>query len=249
MPPDPPVWACFACHVCFAHNLPIPYRTCRGTYQLPIGPGIISSLVMPLDFCKAFDEVLHARLFCKLNYYGIHGSYSRNFLLIESSKSFIDNKSSTASTVISGIPQGSLLGPLLFQLFLNDLPRNIDSLVKLYADDALIMRSIITPNNHQTLQNYLTNLALLSATWQMPFNLTKCGHLIVTNKPHPSTYHNDYIIQKVGSIKYLGLMISHINLSWLPLGMQQYYNIPIYIGLGGINNTFLRYTLIINTSV
>ena len=137
--------------------------------------------------------------------------------MIKSSKSLlITSLVLHASTVISGILQGSVLGLLLFQLFINDLPRNIDSLVKLYADDALIMRSIITPNNHQTLQNYLTKLALWSATWQMPFNLTKCGHLIVTNKPHPSTYHNDYIIQKVGSIKYLGLMISHINLSWLP---------------------------------
>ena len=67
--------------------------------------------------------------------------------------------------VIPGVPQGSVLGPLLFQLFINDLPNNIDSLVKLYADDVLVIRSITTPNDHQTLQNDLTKLALWSATW------------------------------------------------------------------------------------
>ena len=88
----------------------------------------------------------------------------------------------------------------------------------MYADDVLIMRSIITPNDHQILQNDLTKLDVWLATWQMPFNLAKCEHLTVTNKPHPSIYHykiNDYTIQKVESIKYLGLTISH-NLSWLP---------------------------------
>ena len=78
--------------------------------------------------------------------------------------------------------------------------------------------SIITPNDHQILQNDLAKLAAWLATWQIPFNLAKCEHFTVTNKPHPSIYHykiNDYTIQKVESIKYLGLTISH-NLLWLP---------------------------------
>ena len=102
--------------------------------------------------------------------------------------------------------------------YFNDLPSNIESLVKLYDDDVLIMRSIITPNDHQVLQNDVTKLAVWSPTRQMPFNLAKCEHLTATNKPHPSIYHykiNDYNIQKVESIKYLGLTISH-NLLWLP---------------------------------
>ena len=103
------------------------------------------------------------------------------------------------------MPQGSVLGPLLFQLF---LPKDLESL----ADNVLI----ITPDDHQTLQNDLTKLPHWSTIWQMPFNLAKCEHLIITNKPCPSIYHykiNDHTTQRVESIKYLGLTISH-NLSW-----------------------------------
>ena len=126
----------------------------------------------------------HERLFCKLDYYGIRGTYLewiKEFFTDREQQVIIDNRFSAPSMVISGIPQGSILGPLLFQLF-------IDSLVKLYADDVLVIRSITTPTDHQTLQNDLTKLALWSATWQMPFNLAKCEHLTVTNKPHSSTY-------------------------------------------------------------
>ena len=141
--------------------------------------------VLALDFSKAFDKVPHARLFCKLDFYGIRGTYLewiKDFLTDRKQQVIIDNKFSAPSTVISGVPQGSVLGPLLFQIFINDLPNNIESLVKLYADDVLIMRSIITSEDHQTLQNDLTKLAHWSATWLMPFNLVKCEHLTVTNK-------------------------------------------------------------------
>ena len=182
--------------------------------------------VITLDFSKAFDKVPHACLFRKLDFYGIQGTYLKwikEFLTSRKQWVIINNKFSAPSIVISGVPQGSVLGPLLFQLFINDLTKD---LVKLYADDVLIMGSIITPDDHQTLQNDLTKLAHWSTIWKMPFNLAKCEHLIITNKPHPSIYHykiNDHTIQRVESIKYLGLTISH-NLSWSP-------HISIIIGL------------------
>ena len=174
-----------------------------------------------LDFSKVFDKVPHVRLLHKLEFYGIRGTYFKwikEFLTDRKQQVIIDNKFSTPSTVLSGVPQGSVLGPLLFQLFINDLPNGIESLVKLYADDVLIMRSITTSDDHQILQNDLIKLTHWSSIWQMPFNLTKCEHLIVTNKPCPSICPykiNEHTLQRVDSIKYLGLTISH-NLSWSP---------------------------------
>ena len=128
----------------------------------------------------------------------------------------VENKFSALTPVISGVPQGSVLGPLLFLLFINDLPISIDSLVKLYADDVLMYRSINDVSDHQILQDDLNKLIHWSNIWLMPFNLNKCEHLIVTNKFSPSIYYyklNDYTIQRVQAAKYLGLTISH-NLSW-----------------------------------
>ena len=82
-----------------------------------------------------------------------------------------------------------MLGPLLVLLFINDLPCSIGSVVKLYADDVLMYRSINDPSDHHALQNDVNKLAYWSTVWQMPFNLTKCEHLIVTNKSSPFVCH------------------------------------------------------------
>ena len=175
--------------------------------------------ILCLDFSKAFDKVPHNRLLHKLDYYGIRGTYLewiKRFLVGRTQKVVIENKFSDLTPVTSGVPQGSVLGPLLFLLFINDLPHSIDSVVRLYADDVLIYRSIKDPSDHQALQNDLNKLAHWSTIWQMPFNLTKCEYLIVTNKSSPSVHCyklNDYEIQRVQSAKYLGLTISG-NLSW-----------------------------------
>ena len=165
--------------------------------------------VLFLDFSKAFDKVPHNRLLHKLDYYDLE--WIKQFLVGRTQQVVIENKLSDLTPVTSGVPQGSVLGPLLFLLFINDLPRSIDSVVKLYADDVLMYRSIKDPSDHQALQNDLNKLAHWSTIWQMPFNLTKCEYLIVTNKSSPLMYHyklNDYEIQRVQSAKYLGLTIS-----------------------------------------
>jgi len=117
---------------------------------------------------KKKNKVPHARLFNKLVYYGIRGPYLdwiKEFLANRTQQVVIDNMFSTPSPVVSGVPQGSVLGPLLFLLFINDLPSNINSTMKLYADDVLMFRGIQSSSNQQMLQRDIDKLTQWSATW------------------------------------------------------------------------------------
>ena len=91
-----------------------------------------------LDFSKAFDRVWHKRLLRKLHHYDLRGhlhSWITSFLIGRSQMVIVEGSESESAPVISGVPQGSVLGPLLFLLFINDLPNNIGSNTRLFADD------------------------------------------------------------------------------------------------------------------
>ena len=102
--------------------------------------------VVLLDFCKAFDRVPHHRLCYKFSCYGIRGntlSWIKNFLSGRLKQVIINGHSSSYTKVISGVPpQGTVLVPLLFLCYINDLPQNVISGVKLYADDVLLYTTI-----------------------------------------------------------------------------------------------------------
>ena len=133
--------------------------------------------VIYLDYQKAFDSVPHQRLLIKLKAYGITGTlltWITNFLTGRSQKVVVNGIQSTPTPVLSGIPQGSVLGPLLFLIYVNDLPNDICSSLMLFADDTKIYRCIQSTEDAETLQADLNTLSQWSTTWQLPFNVDKC---------------------------------------------------------------------------
>ena len=130
-----------------------------------------------MDFAKAFDKVPHRRLLHKLEYYGIRGSthkWINSWLSVRTQQVVLDGQSSDPVPVLSGVPQGSVLGPVLFLIFINDLPDNIRSSVRLFADDCVLYRNIHSLQDCLTLQEDLTSLGQWEADWQMKFNIAKC---------------------------------------------------------------------------
>ena len=111
-----------------------------------------------LDFTKAFDKVPHKRLIHKLNYYGITGSIAtwiETFLTGRTQQVVVNRATSSSTIVTSGVPQGTVLGPLLFLLYINDLPDNLSTSVRLFADDCILYTPIRTQNDSSLLQNDL----------------------------------------------------------------------------------------------
>ena len=117
-------------------------------------------------------------------------------------------KKSSWQDVKSGISQGSILGPLLFFTYVNDLPKSISSQVFLFADDTKIMQSISTLADHVQLQTDLDNLAKWCDTWQLNFNATKCKaiHFGRATYSYGDYYLNGILLDSVDSYKDLGIL-------------------------------------------
>ena len=118
---------------------------------------------MILDFSKAFDTVPHKRLLSKLQLYGITGpvhQWISAFLSGRKQCVVVDGSRSNEEDVLSGVPQGTVLGPLLFLLHINDLPSVVhpDSCSPLFADDCLLYRVINSVQDQLQLQQDLRNL-------------------------------------------------------------------------------------------
>ncbi|KAK7111648.1 hypothetical protein V1264_011249 [Littorina saxatilis] len=171
-----------------------------------------------LDFSKAFDIVPHDRLLLKLANYGITGplhTWLHCFLAERSMQVVVEGSTSQPTIVDSGVPQGTVLGPLLFLSHINDLPQAVRSQVRLFADDCLVYREIDTFNDHHTLQEDLKRLESWTEKWGMRFNATKCYVRSISHKP-PSTFMyslNNTILKTVPSNPYLGILFSD-NLKW-----------------------------------
>ena len=137
--------------------------------------GVVDSIYF--DFSKAFDTVPHQRLSVKMKSYGIQGkllSWVEAFLSGREQRVRVNGELSTSKPVISGIPQGSVLGPLLFVLYINDLPDSVQSNILLFADDTKIFRQVSTAEDAEILQNDIDALNQWSEKWLLKFNIDKC---------------------------------------------------------------------------
>ena len=128
-----------------------------------------------LDFSKAFDKVSHSRLLYKLRHYGIRGNvlhWLESFLHGRTQQVIVEGSKSSTCDVTSGVPQGSVLGPVLFLIYINDIIANIQSEIRLFADDILIYKTIKTPQDHKILQDDLNSLTRWATDWMMEFNIS-----------------------------------------------------------------------------
>ena len=145
--------------------------------------------IIYLDFAKAFDTVPHERLIHKLSNLGIQGhalGWIKSFLSGRTQKVVVDGEESGWRDVISGIPQGSVLGPMLFVCFVNDLPDDIKSSALLFADDTKLYSTV--PKNHDQIQEDLNKMQEWSEEWQLRFNASKCKVMHLGKQANPESY-------------------------------------------------------------
>ena len=175
-----------------------------------------------LDFSKAFDVVPRARLIRKLRLYGIQRhtlQWISSFLRGRTQSVMVDGvRSHTGSSiegddVVSGVPQGAVMGPLLFLLYINDLPSVLDpsTSCRLFADDCLIYRSIKSLSDQVTLPRDLEALHDSGELWGLKFNMAKCNIMHLDRKTvSPVRFYTlgGEIISSVTEAKYLGVTLS-----------------------------------------
>lgn len=175
--------------------------------------------VIFLDFAKAFDRVPHQKLLIKLK------SLLANERLVRWLDSYLSNRhqfvevggvTSPTIPVISGVPQGSVLGPLLFLIYINDLIVDDSVQCRFYADDCVLFSEVDSRCNQVKLSNCLNSITQWCTNWQMSLNNSKCVYMCVTRKKKPLDFSytiNNHPLETVDEYKYLGVIITS-KLTW-----------------------------------
>ena len=168
--------------------------------------------IIYLDFEKAFDKVPHQRLLNQLSSYGIQGNlhgWISSFLHNRTQAVKVNNAVSSTSPVLSGVPQGSVLGPVLFLIYVSRISDHIQNFTSLFADDTKLFTYLLESENSQhtttTLQEDINTLTEWSDIMQMSFNLSKCHimHLGHNNPQHQYfMYKATHFYRKPESISY-----------------------------------------------
>ena len=172
-----------------------------------------------LDFSKAFDRVAHERLLSKLAYYGIKGellSWLRAWLTNRNQTVVVEGEKSKPTRVKSGVPQGTVLGPLMFLVYINDICNGIDSQIRLFADDTIVYGVVRGLQDASTLQHDLDRLFDWSRVWQMSFNPDKCSVLRICRLKNPTIFQyaiGGIPLRSVSHHPYLGIELTS-NLDW-----------------------------------
>ena len=172
-----------------------------------------------MDFEKAFDKVSHRRLLAKIHDYGIRGKlydWVKTFLTERKQRVVVNGEYSDWVSVTSGVPQGTVTGPLWFLIFINDLPNNISSKIRLFADDCVIYRTIRGPSDADLLQQDLHKLTEWQNKWLMRFNEKKCYVMRIAQARSPLQFEytlNGSQLQSTSCHGYLGVDISS-DLKW-----------------------------------
>jgi hypothetical protein len=169
-----------------------------------------------LDFRKAFDSVVHSKLLVKCESYGLSGKvlrFLRSFLTGRWQRVIVGDCASSWLPVKSGVPQGSVLGPLLFLLYINDLPDVLQcSTCKLYADDSKIYGPLRrSEESSRLIQHDITSIHIWCENWQIQLNSSKCELLKIgsTSANEGSSYSLGGSKIKVSSlVKDLGVLVS-----------------------------------------
>ena len=173
-----------------------------------------------LDFEKAFDTPPHELLKSKLFGYGIGGKTLKwidSFLCFRQQRVVVNGVKSDWAPVLSGVPQGTVLGPLLFSLYINDISSDIESEIRLFADDCVCYREIKDEKDTMKLQRDIDRLGSWARKWGMRFHPVKCNMMQLTRKRikkiHASYTLEGTNLENVESIKYLGVTITS-DLRW-----------------------------------
>ena len=177
-----------------------------------------------IDFRKAFDTVPHQRLLKKLHHYGIQENvynWISTWLTKRTQRVVIKGHSSTYVHVDSGVPQGTVHGPLMFLLYINDITSNISSCIRLFADDCVLYRVIQSEQDHHHLQQDLNYIIQWTKHWQMSLNIDKCVILTCSRSTSPPEYHyniDNTMLNHTSQHQYLGVLFhsqmsfsTHIN--------------------------------------
>ena len=164
---------------------------------------------------QAFDKVNHSKLILKLHSYGIRGSTLRcvqAFLSNRQQRVVVEGEESDSVPVTSGVPQGSVLGPILFLAYINDLLQDIVSQVRHFADDTVIYLTVESKTDSDCLQKDLNRLQAWESKWDMEFNPSKCKviHVTASSTPRPppplktDNILHSQVLESVTSARYLG---------------------------------------------